>query len=431
MSIRGPPVIKYDPCNLGLIYFEQVTEKIWKSYVFLNKYSADLKNEVDMQVDFERNVTVLGIAVKSPVTAKSFQFKIKGTIPARYQFLVQLDENDTSNVPYVTKFSLNDHVLCDETIKASQTIESLNVTKDEEVYAHVCGRRAIDHAELNSVRTEAQPGDFPWHVAILFKIPNTNDTRYVCGGNIISRTSIVTAGHCVREFGMTLGPDRIVIVAGVSNHKDVTQPGRQVLMAEQVILHPNYDDKEATADLAVIKVNRLTFTKYVQPICIWGPVYDKTNLFGHQATVVGFGTTEDDKLSDDLRSMNTMVQNDTTCINSDPGLYTPLLNEFTFCAGFGPEFDMNPRNGDSGGGLIVPVVQHDYKLSWFLRGVLSKCGVSQGQTMCDPRFYMVYTDVGPHYGWIYHHSGLQYSSNIVRRKKIYNKSTRNTGLYSP
>lgn len=52
--------------------------------------------------------------------------------------------------------------------------------------------------------------------------------------------------------------------------------------------------------------------------------------------VVGFGSTEDNKPSDVLRSAFTMVQNDTTCIDYSPKLYRSLLNEFTFCAGFGP-----------------------------------------------------------------------------------------------
>ncbi|KOB77798.1 Serine proteinase [Operophtera brumata] len=53
-------------------------------------------------------------------------------------------------------------------------------------------------------------------------------------------------------------------------------------------------------------------------------------------------------------------------------------------------------------------MQPDHRISWFLRGVLSKCGVSPGHVGCDPSYYVIYTDVGPHYGWISHHSGLQF-----------------------
>lgn len=74
--------------------------------------------------------------------------------------------------------------------------------------------------------------------------------------------------------------------------------------------------------------------------------------------------------------------------------------------------DINPRNGDSGGGLVIPTLQPDHIVSWFLRGILSKCGILPGAKFCDPKLYVVYTDVAPHYGWIYHHAGLRYINNI-------------------
>ncbi|XP_049870172.1 venom serine protease Bi-VSP-like [Pectinophora gossypiella] len=416
MAIKGSPLTRYDPCGLGVIHFDKVTEKFWQAVVNLGLY-FNLKSNVTFEVEFEKKVEIHGATINSQVVARNdsydFEFRISEPVPYRYVFFVNLGENET-DVPYVKKFSLNGYVMCNDTIKASQTVESLNLTKDSKRYRHVCGRRSLDHTELTTVRTEAQAGDWPWHVAILVRIKNsTSDTRYECGGNIISRNAIVTAGHCVFEAGKLLDADRIVIMAGISNYSDETQPGRQIFYAEKIILHPNYSVKEATADLAVIKVNKMEFTEYIQPICIWGPVYDKTDLYGYQPTIVGFGTTEADKLTDVLRSTYTMVQNDSTCLNFDEVLYKPLLNEFTFCVGYGPDAGINPRNGDSGGGLVVPTIQNDHRISWFLRGVLSKCGVTIGQSLCNPRYYTVYTDVGPHYAWLLHHAGLQYTNHIT------------------
>lgn len=42
------------------------------------------------------------------------------------------------------------------------------------------------------MRTESKAGDWPWHAAILLKVPNTNLANYQCGGNIISSTAILT-----------------------------------------------------------------------------------------------------------------------------------------------------------------------------------------------------------------------------------------------
>lgn len=66
------------------------------------------------------------------------------------------------------------------------------MTNDDKFYKHICGRRALDHAELTSVRTEAKSGDWPWHIALYVKDKNFNTSTYECGGNIISRTAIIT-----------------------------------------------------------------------------------------------------------------------------------------------------------------------------------------------------------------------------------------------
>lgn len=56
--------------------------------------------------------------------------------------------------------------------------------------------------------------------------------------------------------------------------------------AQRTILHPGYSSELATSDLAIIIVKNLRFTEFVQPICIWGPAYDKTALYGKKAVVI-------------------------------------------------------------------------------------------------------------------------------------------------
>ncbi|CAH0605878.1 unnamed protein product [Chrysodeixis includens] len=419
MALKGPVMTRYDPCGLGVIHFDRLRENYWKGYVHFELYKT--LSSAKVEIVFKDEVTVAAIPGTLNITASrttKSNFIVESTriIPDRYEFVVSLNNLKTneSDVPLVELLTLNNVTLCNAEIKAAQTIKSLNVSQQYPYsgYAHVCGRRSLDHTELVSTRTEAEAGDWPWHVAILV-IDKKGLPRYECGGNIVSTTAIVTAGHCVFKNGALREANKIVIVAGTKNYKDFNETGRQEFVAEEIILHPAYDDDFATSDVAVIKVKGLVFTEYVQPVCIYGPVYDKSKLFGVEAIVVGFGTTEYDKLSDVLRSTYTVIQNDTTCIDFSPKLYSSLLNEFTLCVGYGPSSSINPRNGDSGGGLVISTVQSDHKISWFLRGVLSKCGVSPGHKTCDPKYYVVYTDVAPHYGWIYHHAGLEYRNNIM------------------
>lgn len=82
--------------------------------------------------------------------------------------------------------------------QASQTVKSLNVTERfSSNYAHVCGRRALDHEEVVSVRTDAKAGDWPWHVAIFIRNNNNKGLNYFCGGNIVSRTAIITGNNFI------------------------------------------------------------------------------------------------------------------------------------------------------------------------------------------------------------------------------------------
>ncbi|CAH2233867.1 jg18651 [Pararge aegeria aegeria] len=417
MALKGPVLTRYQPCGLGVIYFDKITDMLWRAEVNLQLYENI--NEVVIEIIFENQMTLYGVSHNSTIfinnQSHNFTFIPKGNIPDQYHIYTSIKENTTTSVPTVESFSLNRIVLCNAFLKAADTVKSLDATQPgDREYQHVCGRRSLDHTEVNYVRTEyAQAGDWPWHVAILIKKPFTNLAYYQCGGNVISTTAILTAGHCMFLSGSLIDTSRIIIKAGLTDLRAVDKADQQTLTAERVILHPDYNADQATSDLAIVIVNKLLYTEYVQPICVWGPVYDKTALFGNQAVITGFGTTEQNMPSHTLRATNTIVQNDTTCNNYAPELYPKLLNEFTFCVGFGPNAGINPRNGDSGGGLFIPTKQPDHKVSWFLRGILSKCGLLAGQIFCDPEYYVVYTDVGPHYGWIYHNAGLIFSSNVV------------------
>ncbi|CAH0725224.1 unnamed protein product, partial [Brenthis ino] len=416
MALTGPVLTRYRPCELGVIHFDKITDLLWRGEIDLELYHK--LESVEIEIGFEKQIGLVGVSHNSTIiiTNKShnFVFKPKGVIPKKYYLFTSINGSTTLEVPVVTNFRLNNMTLCNELVKAALTVDSLDATKpNDKDLLHYCGRRPMEHGEVTSMRTDSKSGDWPWHVAILIRRPDTNLANYQCGGSVLSRTAILTAGHCMFLNENQIETRRIVIQAGISDLRNVNETGRQTLNAERVILHPGYSIEHATSDLAIVVVNKLHYTEYVQPICIWGPVYDKTTLFGKRAVVAGFGTTEHNVLSDTLRATDTVIQNDTTCIAYSPNLYSKLLNEFTFCAGFGPNAGINPRNGDSGGGLTFPTMQPDHKVSWFLRGVLSKCGLLTGQKLCDPKFYVVYTDVAPHYGWIYHNAGLRYSSNAI------------------
>lgn len=52
-----------------------------------------------------------------------------------------------------------------------------------------------------------------------------------------------SAGHCVFKKGVQIEADRVIIIAGVNNHKDINQPGRQILgVSNYISKQNNYQD---------------------------------------------------------------------------------------------------------------------------------------------------------------------------------------------
>ncbi|KOB77797.1 Serine proteinase [Operophtera brumata] len=266
MALKGPVLTRYDPCGLGVIHFDRIKDQYWGGVINFGLYSNLV--EVETKLYFERPVEDKNNTVDAKRTSWSnLIVKHVAPIPHEYIFQVQvLDGNDTDVPVY------NNH------------------------YAHVCGRRSLHRTELVSVRTEAKAGDWPWHVAMLISDPTTKVPKYDCGGSIISRTTVLTAGHCIYKNDKLLEPERVTVIAGTNKYKDLYQAGRQVLL-------------------------------FVQPICLWGPAYDKNVLFEKEAMMVGFGSTEDNKQSEVLRSSYLKIQNDSTCIAFKPHVYKKLMND--------------------------------------------------------------------------------------------------------
>lgn len=104
----------------------------------------------------------------------------------------------------------------------------------------------------------------------------------------------------------------------------------------KIIPHPSYDTANLSNDIAIVRLStEATFNNYVQPICLWDSkrvaISEVTNKFG---TVVGWGITETDRLSDTLQKVVIPVIPLTTCLNSYRDFFGSFLSEKNFCAGY-------------------------------------------------------------------------------------------------
>ena len=58
----------------------------------------------------------------------------------------------------------------------------------------ICGRKGRGLSDFPKIfgGQDAQPGEWPWQVALL------RGARPICGGSLVSNYNIITAAHCVR-----------------------------------------------------------------------------------------------------------------------------------------------------------------------------------------------------------------------------------------
>lgn len=61
MAIKGPALTRYDPCGLGVIHFDKLSEKFWEGVVNLGLY-GNLSDEVTIDIHFEKQVKVYGVS---------------------------------------------------------------------------------------------------------------------------------------------------------------------------------------------------------------------------------------------------------------------------------------------------------------------------------------------------------------------------------
>ena len=239
----------------------------------------------------------------------------------------------------------------------------------------------------------AQPGAFPWMVALLNAAEPDPFQALFCGGSLIAPEWVVTAAHCLfdeqgeqvmsaQNLDLLLGTNRLQIGAG------------QRIQAAQIVIHPNYDPRRGTEggnDIALVRLSRpvaLPTLPLVQP--------NQTNLTapGTFATILGWGATfpraldqEPSGFTRDLQQATVPIVSNAVC--NAPQSYNGTILDTMLCAGF-PQGGVDTCQGDSGGPLIV-----SSGTGFALAGI-----TSFGIGCAQPNFYGVYTRVSSFAGFV-------------------------------
>ncbi|XP_014277395.1 mannan-binding lectin serine protease 2 [Halyomorpha halys] len=127
------------------------------------------------------------------------------------------------------------------------------------------------------------------------------------------------------------------------------------------------------------------------PVCIdWrsGYLLEQIPTVG---TVVGWGWTENDTLSNELRVANLQVFDFIKCRARTSRIFSDFITSDKFCAGL--DNGTAVQLGDSGGGITFPQNTNNNKVQYYLYGI-----VSVRET--DKSNIAAFTDIRKHYHWL-------------------------------
>ncbi|XP_076165855.1 trypsin-1 [Ptiloglossa arizonensis] len=205
--------------------------------------------------------------------------------------------------------------------------------------------------------------------------------RHFCGGSIIAKHWVVTAGHCAH-----FKPGECTIHSGSTYVSKGTKH-----RVHQVIKHHGYAYRKGAPinDIALVRVvnaDAFKFTRATKPI----PLYqgNPEHLVGKKALITGWGHT-DHGVPSALHKVWVPLVSRHTCNKDYKG--HGGISEGEICAGFAAGHK-DSCQGDSGGPLVV---------NGHLVGI-----VSWGQGCGKPNYPGVYTDVSHYRHWIKLHSGV-------------------------
>lgn len=226
---------------------------------------------------------------------------------------------------------------------------------------------------------EATPGEYPFMVALVSASQPDAYLGQFCGGSVVAPTWVLTAAHCVERTS----PSSVDLVIGRHNLRN--DDGERI-GAQSITIHPNYDRRLLTNDLALIELESATAAAPVGLASaanagLWEP--------GTIATVMGWGFTESTpSYPEVLYEVDVPIVSDAECDNTING---NIDDAVMICAGDVANGGVDSCGGDSGGPLVVP----DGTGGYFEVGI-----VSWGFGCADANAPGVYTEVAAFSAWI-------------------------------
>ncbi|KAB7507291.1 Serine proteinase stubble [Armadillidium nasatum] len=230
--------------------------------------------------------------------------------------------------------------------------------------------------------TEAGFGSFPWQAYI-----RIGSSR--CGGSLINKYHVVTAGHCVARAR----PNQVRVTLGDYVLNSKVEPLRaKIYNVVDIKVHPlfKFTPQADRFDVAVIRLETpVQYEPHIHPICLPEKGRDWLGFYGWAA---GWGALESGSRlrPKTLQVVDVPVVNSQLCEDwhRQKGINVVIYDEM-MCAGYG-QGNKDSCQGDSGGPLMI---QNEGR--WYLAGI-----VSAGYSCARPRQPGIYHRVSSTSDWI-------------------------------
>lgn len=248
-------------------------------------------------------------------------------------------------------------------------------------------------------------GQWPWQIALYQT--QTVDSKYICGGTLVTHKHVITAAHCVTRKGSSRAVNKNTLTIYLGKHNLRTSvEGVEIRLVAEITVHPQYNASSFSRDASILKMRKsVEYTEFIRAACLWPEnQIDLTNVIGKKGSVVGWGFDETGVATEELTLVEMPIVDTETCIRSYSEFFVKFTSEYTYCAGYrdgrpddltGIKKSTSVCNGDSGGGMVFNMGE-----IWYLRGLVSLSVARQNEYRCDPTHYVVFTDLAKFLTWI-------------------------------
>ncbi|KAH8239477.1 hypothetical protein KR032_004714 [Drosophila birchii] len=183
---------------------------------------------------------------------------------------------------------------------------------------------------------------FPYQVMLIGK--QLWRKRILCGGTLLDRRWILTAGHC------TMGVTHYDVYLGTKSVEDTEQLGGLVLRSNKFIVHERFNPETAANDIALVKLPMdIAFTSRIQPASLPSR-YRHDQFAGMSVVASGWGAMVEMTNSDSMQYTELKVISNAECAQEYDVVTAGVmcakgLKDETVCT------------GDSGGPLVLKDTQ--------------------------------------------------------------------------